>query len=129
MSRTAGVAIALLLGAVVAIGHARTQAASAYGVYSGLEAVDGDISGFEFIILPSNEGDFLVFQQAEGWPQKPLLLPVVLGGTRAADSSVVRFEHPEMGPFHGVIAGDTLTGEFARMQYEITLIKGNSFWQ
>ena len=47
-----------------------------YGMYSNMEISEetGDVSGFEFFILPSNEGEFVVFQNAEGWPKKPIVL-------------------------------------------------------
>ena len=100
-----------------------------YGIYSNMQVSEGDYSGFEFIIVPSNEGDFLIFQDAEGWPKKPLLLTVQLGGTQKSDSNLVRFTHPEMGPFEGRIEGEGLIGEFKQMKYEIELTKGKSIWQ
>jgi hypothetical protein len=123
-------ALSLTLG-LAGLAAARTGTAQRppYGIYSSLEAMDGDIGGFELIILPSNEGDFLVFQEAEGWPARPLLLEVRLGGTRAEDAGAVGFDHPRMGPFQGRITGDTLAGEFTRMRYRIELIRGPSFWQ
>lgn len=100
-----------------------------YGIYSNMQAVEGDYSGFEFFIVPSNEGDFLIFQDAEGWPKKPLILAVRIGGTKISDNNLIRFAHPEMGPFEGRISGDSLTGEFTRMKYKIRLTKGKSIWQ
>jgi hypothetical protein len=100
-----------------------------YGIYSNMEASEGDFSGFEFILLPSNEGDYLVFQSAEGWPMKPLLLKVSLGGTKPSDNNRIRFRHPEMGPFEGEITEKVLTGEFTRMKYNIILKKGKGIWQ
>jgi hypothetical protein len=100
-----------------------------YGIYSNMQVSEGDYSGFEFIIVPSNEGDFLIFQDAEGWPKKPLLLTVQLGGTQKSDSNLVRFTHPEMGPFEGRIKGRSLHGEFTQMKYKIELTKGKSIWQ
>jgi hypothetical protein len=95
-----------------------------YGVYSSMHAVDGHYAGFEFIIVTANEGDVLVFQMAEGWPSKPLVLQL-----ERTDRSDVVFDHPEMGPFKGTIRGDTLSGEFTRMKYRIELRRGASFWQ
>jgi hypothetical protein len=34
-----------------------------------------------------------------------------------------------MGPFEGRIEGESLTGEFTEMKYEIELNKGKSIWQ
>lgn len=128
--RSAGVVIALPIAIVAgAIGQAGSREVPAYGIYSNMQASDGDYSGFEFIILPSDEGDFVVLQQAEGWPQKPLLLAARLGGTRATDQNGLQFDHPEMGPFRGVILGDSLVGEFTQMKYQITLLRGQSIWQ
>lgn len=102
-----------------------------YGIYSNMEISDetGDVSGFEFFILPSNEGDYVVYQDAEGWPKKPLILKLTLGGTTTTDHNVLRFRHPEMGPFVGRIEGKRLLGEFSDMRYPIELTKGNSVWQ
>lgn len=100
-----------------------------YGIYSNMQAVEGEFSGFEFIIVPSNEGDFLIFQDAEGWLKKPLILKVQLGGTQKSDSDLVRFTHPEMGPFEGRIEGESLIGEFTEMKYKTELTKGKSIWQ
>jgi len=100
-----------------------------YGIYSNMQAVEGDYSGFEFFIVPSNEGDFLIFQSAEGWPQKPLILEVRIGGTKISDNNLIKFTHPKMGPFEGRIEEDGLIGEFTQMKYEVKLIKGKSIWQ
>ena len=102
-----------------------------YGIYTNMEISEetGDISGFELFILPSNEGDYVVFQDAEGWPKKPVVLKIVLGGTTVSENNVLRFSHPEMGPFVGKIEGKKLIGEFTEMRYHIELNKGNSIWQ
>jgi hypothetical protein len=102
-----------------------------YGMYSNMEISEetGDVSGFEFFLLPSNEGPFVVFQDAEGWPKKPLILKLTIGGYTTADNNVLRFSHPEMGPFVGKIEGERLIGTFSDMRYSIELTKGNSVWQ
>lgn len=102
-----------------------------YGMYSNMEISEetGDVSGFEFFILPSNEGEFIVFQNAEGWPKKPIVLKITLGGTKVSENNMLRFSHPEMGPFVGKIEGKRLIGEFSEMRYHIELTKGNSVWQ
>lgn len=100
-----------------------------YGIYSNMQAVDGEYSGFEFIIVPSTQGDFVVFQEAEGWPEKPLLLAARLGASTPTDNNAVRFEHPEWGPFKGVVSGDSLAGEFTQAKHQITLRRGQSIWQ
>jgi len=100
-----------------------------YGIYSNMQAVEGEFSGFEFFIVPSNDGDFLIFQEAEGWPEKPLILRVQIGGKTTSDNNLVRFTHPTMGPFEGKIEGERLIGEFSAMKYKIELTKGKSIWQ
>jgi hypothetical protein len=125
-------AAAVLVLLFTVAGAALTPAAqedSPYGIYSNMNAVDGEYSGFEFIVLPSNEGDFVVFQQAEGVPMRPQLISARIGGTRAADNNVIQFDHPELGPFRGAIQGDSLVGEFAQTKQQVTLAKGNSVWQ
>jgi hypothetical protein len=125
-------------GAVAALGLLALTASSAisqdrqrtpYGIYSNMQAVDGEYSGFEVIVLPSTEGDFLVFQEAAGWPGKPVLLPARLGGATSASNDSIRFEHPDWGPFQGVISGDSLAGEFPRASHRILLARGQSIWQ
>lgn len=128
--RQAVAAMVLVLGLVAAaLARPRAQSEHAYGIYSNLEAADGDISGFELIVLPSNEGDFVVFQQAEGAPQKPVLLRARIGGTRRTDANALAFEHPELGPFQGAFSADSLIGEFTSIGYELRLGRGQSFWQ
>ena len=94
-----------------------------------MQASEGEFSGFEFIIVPSNEGDFLIFQDAEGWPKKPLILKIQLGDYTTSDNNLIRFTHPTMGPFEGRIEGEKLIGEFTKMKYKIELTKGKSIWQ
>jgi len=102
-----------------------------YGIYSNMEISKetGDVSGFEFFLLPSNEGDFVVFQDAEGWPKKPIVLKIIIGGTKLSENNMLRFNHPEMGPFVGKIEEEKLIGEFSDMRYHLELNKGQSIWQ
>jgi len=116
-------------GAVNAAGHMNAQESRPYGVFSNMQAFDGDYSGFEFIVLPSNEGDFLLFQAAEGWPSKPILFSLSRATEPTAGTAAIVFDHPEMGPFKGTVAGDSLIGEFTRMKYPIRLRRGPSIWQ
>lgn len=114
---------------VLGLGEAEGEQSERYGVFSNIEAVEGEYSGFQFILLPSNEGDFVVFQQAEGWPQRPLLLELEREATPTATVRFpVFFEHPAMGRFEGGIHGDTLVGEFTRIKYEIVLVRGELVW-
>jgi hypothetical protein len=128
--RNAGIGTVLSIAlACAAIGQAADRQARPHGIYSSMQAVDGEYSGFEFIVLPSDAGDFVVVQVAEGSPQKPVLLPATLGGSRPADSNAIQFDHPEWGPFRGVTLGDSLVGEFTRARHTITLRRGPSIWQ
>ena len=115
-------------GAVNAAGHMNAQESRPYGVFSNMQAADGEYSGFEFIVVPSNEGDFLLFQSAEGWPVKPILFSLSRA-TSPENGTAIVFDHPEMGPFRGTVAGDSLIGEFTRMKYPIRLQRGPSIWQ
>lgn len=110
---------------ILGLGEAEGEQSERYGVFSNIEAVEGEYSGFQFILLPSNEGDFVVFQQAEGWPQRPLLLELQREPT---PTEAVRFEHPAMGRFEGGIHDDTLAGEFTRINYKIVLVRGELAW-
>jgi hypothetical protein len=122
---------AVMLVAIAAgvIAEAAGRQSTTYGIYSSMQAADGEYSGFEFIILPSDAGPFVVVQVAEGSPQQPVLLSARLGGTRSSDNDAIQFDHPEWGPFRGVIAGDSLVGEFPRAKHTITLRRGQSIWQ
>ena len=130
ITKQALISVLLLFGInAFTMGDMYAGEASKYGIYSNMQALEGDFSGFEFIILPSNEGDFLIFQHAEGWPMKPLILKVKLGGTKASEHDQIRFNHPEMGPFEGKITEGSLYGEFTEMKHTIKLHKGKSIWQ
>lgn len=116
-------------GAVNSGDYIKPQETRPYGVFSNMESSGGEYSGFEFIVVPSNEGDFLLFQSAEGWPLKPILFKLSRATEPTAGTAAIVFDHPEMGPFKGAIAGDTLIGEFTRMKYPIRLRRGPSIWQ
>lgn len=100
-----------------------------YGIYSNIQVVNGEYSGLEFFIIPGNTTDYLLFQLAEGWPQKPVLLEVNLGGSRNDMNNKISFNHPQWGPFEGEINDGALTGEFTEAKWRVTLTRGQSVWQ
>jgi hypothetical protein len=119
------VAMDLVLASTVVL----AATVSPFGVYSNMRALDGDVSGFELFLIPSQSGDFLLFQMAEGMPVKPHLLEASIGGTRASEGIPITFTHPEMGPFEGTITSKALEGRFTRIGLSLTLPKRPSLWQ
>jgi hypothetical protein len=99
-----------------------------YGIYSTMRNVEGEISGFEMLILhngkPGKCSDSVLFQVAEGWPQNPELLDCC-----GCSTQHIEFVSTKWGKFIGRISNDTLSGEFVDARHTITLPKGQSFWQ
>ena len=109
--------------------YADNEEIQKYGIYSNMQIVNGEYSGLEFIVIPGNATDYLLFQIAEGWPQKPVLLEVNLGSSRTGMNNKISFNHPQWGPFEGEINGDSLAGEFTQAKWRVTLPRGQSIWQ
>jgi hypothetical protein len=99
-----------------------------YGIYSNMDASNGELSGFEFFFLndgrPGKCSDTVIFQVAEGWPQYPEILDCC-----ACSANHIEFVSKKWGKFIGRIENDTLSGEFVEAKKTITIKKGASFWQ
>ena len=99
-----------------------------YGIYSNLEAANGEPSGYEMFFLndgrPGKCDVTVILQIAEGWPQYPEMLDCC---SFSADN--IEFISKKLGKFIGKIENDTLFGEFVDLKIKLTLKKGMSFWQ
>ncbi len=99
-----------------------------YGIYSNMNALRGEPSGFEMFFLHDGRSgqcnDSVIFQVAEGWPQYPELLDCCV-----CSVNHIEFVSKKWGKFVGKIENETLVGEFIKAKHKITLKKGKSFWQ
>ena len=105
------------------------------GVYSDMEFNEeaGDVIGIEIFLVYSREGFQAIFQDAEGSPSVPVVVPAIVKG------SEITFELPERngysGKFLGRIQKDRIEGHFLtgaagrEGEPEIVLKRGRSYWQ
>lgn len=99
-----------------------------YGIYSNMEAKNGEPSGMEMLFL--NDGragkcdQSVLFQVAEGWPQYPELLDCC-----ACSVKRLEFTSRKWGKFVGRVEGKFLVGEFLDSKFRVKLKKGPGFWQ
>jgi hypothetical protein len=105
------------------------------GIYSNMtfNNESQDVSGIEIFVVFSREGFKVIFQDAEGSPSVPVIVPAVV-----KDSSI-SFDLPERngysGKFVGRISNGKLVGYFLsgavgkEERPEITLKRGRSHWQ
>lgn len=133
MGRTVfAIALCLLIGALNT--HA-VAAERVTGIYSNMtfNKESGDVSGIEVFVVFSRDGFKAIFQDAEGSPSVPVIVPVVMKG------SDISFDLPERsgysGKFVGRISNGKLVGSFLtgavgkEGKPEITLKRGKSYWQ
>jgi hypothetical protein len=75
-------------------------------IYSNLsyEPTEGDFSGDQILIIPSSDGDKILWRPAEGEFQAPLLLNVEKQG------DLLKIKHPEFGDWTFQIKGAFLEG-------------------
>jgi len=105
-----------------------TADSNIYGLYSNMDAKNGELSGMEMLFL--NDGrtgkcdKSVLFQVAEGWPQYPELLDCCTCSMKR-----IEFTSKKWGKFVGHIEGEYLVGEFPDSKYSVKLKKGLSFWQ
>ena len=93
------------------------------GLYSNMRmsAETGDLGGEQLYITSSRSGFYALFQMAEGSPDVPVLVPLVVEG------AIIKFEFPSdskyargLRSFEGTITATGLTGRFAN-GYQVTL--------
>ena len=101
------------------------------GCYSDMRYSEesGDLLGYEFFIVFSRDGHYVLYQESEGEPDAPQLVPASIEGT------TLRFTLPPDGQFHesprqfqGRITNDGITGKFSSYDWEFTLKRKPSYW-
>lgn len=101
------------------------------GIYSNLEYItqSGDVIGIEIFVVYSRKGYQVVFQDSEGEPSVPVVIPASVSPKR------ILFEIPKdvgssyTGKFNGVFYEDKIVGSFEGLKDEIILIRRSSYWQ
>jgi hypothetical protein len=98
------------------------------GCYSNLyfNEEGEDLLGYEFVIVNSKNGYYILYQESEGAPTKLYLLPANVKGNEI--NFTVPSQYPKLGPFHGVITTNGLVGKFHNMDHNIILKRKNSYW-
>lgn len=93
----------------------------------------GDVSGIEIFIVFSQDGFKAMFQDAEGSPSVPVIIPVDVKGPNIAFELPARNGYS--GKFVGRIENGKLVGRFLSGATgkeggsEIRLKRGKSYWQ
>jgi hypothetical protein len=105
------------------------------GIYSNMSynRQGGDVNGIEIFITYSKKGYFVHFQDAEGSPNIPIIVPAIL------KENTLTFVLPErngyMGEFRGVFKKNQIVGHFDAGQINylggvnFNLKRGLSYWQ
>lgn len=129
------VLLSLLAIAVTVEGQART--ASPTGLFGRLQynRESGDVGGLEVFVVYGRSGYVAVIQSAEGVPEDPVVVPVVMNRTRTA----LTFEWPMRNgrtlKYQGSIRPDGLYGRFENGEFSdrddgyFLLRRGRSYWQ
>jgi len=117
------------------MGTCASAAERVTGIYSNMafNEESGDVSGIEIFVVYSREGFQAVFQDAEGSPSVPVVVPAIIKG------SEISFELPERNGYSGKflgrvtkgqLEGHFLTGAVGKEgKPEIVLKKSRSYWQ
>lgn len=99
-----------------------------YGVYTNVEAIDGEPSGFEIYLINAGRvgrcDNSVLFQMFEGWPQEPELLDCC-----GCSSGKIQFVSSRLGLFRGTAKDGVLVGEFVDSKIRVKLSKGLGIWQ
>ena len=105
------------------------------GMYSNMEynKESSDVSGIEIFIVFSRDGFKAIFQDAEGSPSVPVIVPIVVKGSSVSFDLSDRVGYS--GKFEGRISSGKLVGKFLNSAIgkdggeKIVLKRGNSYWQ
>ena len=95
------------------------------GLYSNMTYVEeaGDVVGMEVFIV-FGRGFYATVQEAEGEPDPPVLVPVIVRGQS------VRFTLPDKRTFVGTVTSKGLKGHFiGNKGSDQFLRRGKSYWQ
>ena len=82
------------------------------GVYSDMEFnfESGDVVGVEVVLVFSRKGYFVIFQNAEGSPSVPVVVPA------RVEAGQIQFDVPfgeNVSVFNGSISREVIVGEFS----------------
>jgi hypothetical protein len=120
---------------VAAGSQASVPEAKITGIYTDMRmhSQTGDVVGVEIFLVFSRSGYQVIFQDAEGSPSVPVVVPATI------DADRIEFSLPERsgysGKFVGTIRASTITGEFANGQLSsvgkktFVLKRRKSYWQ
>ncbi len=98
------------------------------GLFSNMHWVEeaGDVYGYEVLIVSTGDAYFATFQEAQGRPDRPVVVSVCVSGTS------IEFEIPDSdGPrkFRGTVSAKALVGGFQGSAEKLVLQRGKSYWQ
>lgn len=93
------------------------------GIYSDMRYIPqaGDVIGTEVHVLYARDKFYVLFQNARGEPDPPILVPASVNG------STLAFEVPSEGRFTGTVSATELTGRLGAT--ELRLSRGKSYWE
>jgi hypothetical protein len=127
---------ALLLVLHVETASAQTKEPQVTGVYSNIyfNRTSNVHLGIELFVLYTRDGYYVLFQEARGAPDVPILVKAEV------DQDRIAFELPDRIGYHGRFSGrigpEALTGSFAEPQLNrvtdtllFTLRRTQSYWQ
>jgi hypothetical protein len=99
------------------------------GMFSDLtyNTEGGDLLGEEIFVVTTNKGYQVIYQQSEGEPQVPVVVPATMMGH--ALSFTVPAEVSGVGTFTGTVHAHDLTGTFSGSGMKVRLVRKNSYWQ
>ena len=126
------------IGLLLLLGSALAPAAPQNiitGIYSDMtfNQEGGDVVGVEIFVIFSRAGYFVVFQDAEGSPSEPVVVPAKIKNNEI--TFVLPARNGYSGNFRGRIGNGSLTGKFNSGQLsssgtgEFKLRRKLSYWQ
>jgi hypothetical protein len=123
----------LLLLSLSAVTSAQGLKPKPTGVFSDMRhsKESGDVIGTEvFIVFGGNKGLFATIQCAEGWPSKPVVVPVRVDGDKVEIAAHNDSQsHCPKVPFRGTVSAKGLEGTFEGTQHKQFLRRTKSIWQ
>jgi hypothetical protein len=127
---------ALLLALSVGTASAQTKEPQVTGIYSNIyyNSAAGAHYGVELFVTYTREGYYVLFQEARGAPDVPILVKATV------DQEKIEFVLPDRTGYHGKFSGtvskEALSGSFSEPQLNrvtdtllFTLRRTQSYWQ
>jgi len=128
--------VALFLAVSVGTVAAQTKEAQVTGIYSNIyyNSAAGAHYGVEMFVTYTRDGYYVLFQEARGAPDVPVLVKASVEGEK------IEFVLPDRigyhGKFSGTVSKEALSGSFAEPQLNrvtdtllFTLRRTQSYWQ